>query len=92
MLTTQHQLLLRLASRADDVNEEVDKTLALIKTLSASSFHDRNSLKTRKFFDEPATLLTDDYAGHTVHYNPQKQHGMFKQRDALLLKSVVKQK
>lgn len=94
MLTTQHQLLLRSAARSDRdvIDKEIDKTLTLIKAINPSAFHNRDSLKLRKFFDEPTTLAPEDYAVHIVHYNQHKQHDMFKRRDALLLKSVEKKR
>ena len=89
MLTPQQQLLLRTAARSgkDVVDKEIDKTLTLIKAINSSAFHNKDSLKTRRFFDEPTTLSPEDYASHEVHYNQRKQHDMFKQRDAVLLKS-----
>ena len=89
MLTIQQQLLLRTAAKSgkDTVDKEIDKTLTLIKAINPSAFHDKASLKTRRFFDEPTTLAPEDYAAHTVHYNQRKQHELFAQRDARLLKS-----
>ena len=89
MLTPQQQLLLRTAARSgkDVVDKEIDKTLTLIKAINSSAFHNKDSLKTRRFFDEPTTLSPEDYASHEVHYNQRKQHEMFARRDALLLKS-----
>jgi hypothetical protein len=94
-LTTQQQILLRVAAKADpkDRIDEIDRTTKLIKTINPKAFHSpfdtkhNTSLKTRKFFDEPTTLSPENYASHVVHYNQTKQHEIFARRSAKLLKS-----
>ena len=46
----------------------------------------KRQLESRHFFDEPASLRPDEYAGYVVPYNPPMQSTMFKNRDARLVR------
>ena len=94
MITPQQKLFLKTAAQTDEAvrNDEIDKTINLIKTINPAAFHHigskffKASMKTRKFFDEPTTLAPEDYASHEVHYSHTKQVEMFNRRNAILLK------
>jgi hypothetical protein len=45
-------------------------------------------LKARKFFDEPMSLLPDEYKSYVVPYSPTTQFMMFKKRSDKLMQNV----
>ena len=48
----------------------------------------KKQLESRYFFDEPASLRHEEYAGYVVPYNPPLQSTMFKNRDARLIRRM----
>ena len=48
----------------------------------------KKQLESRYFFDEPASLRPDEYAGYVVPYLHVLQSTMFKNRDARLIRRM----
>jgi len=48
----------------------------------------KRQLESRYFFDEPASLRHEEYAGYVVPYNPPLQSTRFKNRDARLVRRM----
>jgi hypothetical protein len=95
MLTTQQQFLLKAAAKSPQKTrgDEINKVTKTLKLTTPSSFHTYDadgtpseSMKQRRFFDEPYSLKPSDFLSYEVQFLRGKQKEIFEIRDKNLLK------
>jgi hypothetical protein len=95
MLTTQQQLSLKAAAKFPEKDriKEINSVIATLKLTNSLAFHfhekdgtPSESMKARKFFDEPYSINQNDFWSYEVEFQRGKQKEMFEARDKKLLK------
>jgi hypothetical protein len=95
MITTQQQLSLKAAAKSPEKDriKNISDITSTIKLTNSSAFHfhekdgtPSESMKARKFFDEPYSINQNDYWSYEVEFQRGKQKEMFEARDKKLLK------
>jgi hypothetical protein len=95
MLTHQQKLSLKSAAKLPDEEKmkEINRVTELLKLTSPSSFHfydadgsTSESMKMRRFFDEPYSLRTSEFLSYEVQFRAGKQTEVFENRNKKLLR------